>query len=283
MYKPSQNTTINVKNKILDVADPIIMGIVNLTPDSFFDGGQYNIHEKALKRASQLLKEGATILDVGAYSSRPGAFVVDEEEELERLIPFIERLVEAHPDVIISVDTFRALVAQRAIEAGASIVNDISGGTLDPLMFEIVGKLQVPYVLMHMRGTPETMQDLTEYEDFMGEISAYFIDKIKELRKHGVKDIILDPGFGFAKTIKQNYELLGRVDELLAFGLPILGALSRKSMIYKVLGTDPKHALNGTTALNTILLMKGVNIIRVHDIVEAKEITLLIRKLKESF
>lgn len=283
MYKPSQNTTINVKNKILDVADPIIMGIVNLTPDSFFDGGQYNIHEKALKRASQLLKEGATILDVGAYSSRPGAFVVDEEEELERLIPFIERLVEAHPDVIISVDTFRALVAQRAIEAGASIVNDISGGTLDPLMFEIVGKLQVPYVLMHMRGTPETMQDLTEYEDFMGEISAYFIDKIKELRKHGVKDIILDPGFGFAKTIKQNYELLGRVDELLAFGLPILGALSRKSMIYKVLGIDPKHALNGTTALNTILLMKGVNIIRVHDIVEAKEITLLIRKLKESF
>src|SRR5690606_13261351 len=283
MYKPSQNTTINVKNKILDVADPIIMGIVNLTPDSFFDGGQYNIHEKALKRASQLLKEGATILDVGAYSSRPGAFVVDEEEELERLIPFIERLVEAHPDVIISVDTFRALVAQRAIEAGASIVNDISGGTLDPLMFEIVGKLQVPYVLMHMRGTPETMQDLTEYEDFMGEISAYFIDKIKELRKHGVKDTILDPGFGFAKTIKQNYELLGRVDELLAFGLPILGALSRKSMIYKVLGTDPKHALNGTTALNTILLMKGVNIIRVHDIVEAKEITLLIRKLKESF
>lgn len=283
MYKTPQNTTINVKNKILDVANPVIMGIINLTPDSFFDGGQYNIHEKALERADQLLKEGASILDIGAYSSRPGAFVVNEEDELERLIPFIKKLVEAHPDVIISVDTFRALVAQRAIEAGASIINDISGGSLDPLMFETVGKLQVPYVLMHMRGTPETMQTLTEYEDLVGEISTYFIGQIEKLRKQGVKDIILDPGFGFAKTIKQNYELLSRFEELLAFDLPLLGALSRKSMIYKVLKTDPQHALNGTTALNTILLMKGVNILRVHDVIEAKEVTLLIRKLKESF
>jgi dihydropteroate synthase len=283
MCKPSQNTTINVKNKILDVADPVIMGIINLTPDSFFDGGQYNVHEKALERAGQLLKEGATILDVGAYSSRPGAFVVNEEEELERLIPFIKKLIGIHPDAIISVDTFRALVAEKAIEAGASIINDISGGSLDPLMFETAGKLKVPYILMHMRGTPETMQTLTKYEDLVGEMCTYFIDRIAKLRKCGVKDIILDPGFGFAKTIEQNYELLGRFDEFLSLKLPLLGALSRKSMIYKVLETDAKHALNGTTALNIILLMKGANILRVHDIIEAKEVTLLIKKLKESF
>jgi dihydropteroate synthase len=283
MYKLSQNTTINVKNKILDVANPVIMGIVNLTPDSFFDGGQYNSHEKGLERAELILKEGADILDIGAYSSRPGALVVSEEEELARLIPFIEKLVEIYPNVIISVDTFRALVAKRAIEAGASIINDISGGSLDPLMFETVGKLKVPYVLMHMRGTPETMQSLTEYENLVGDISTYFIDKIKELRKYGVKDIILDPGFGFSKTINQNYELLGHFEEFRSFELPLLGALSRKSMIYKVLKTDPKYALNGTTALNTILLIKGANILRVHDVMEAKEVVLLIKRLKENF
>jgi dihydropteroate synthase len=282
MNKQAQNTTINVNNKVLDLADPLIMGIINLTPDSFFDGGRYNAHEKALERADMLLKEGASILDVGAYSSRPGALEVTEEEEVDRLVPFIERLTKIHPDVIISVDTFRSLVAEKAIKAGASMVNDISGGSLDTNMFEMVGKLKVPYILMHMRGTPKTMQSLTEYEDIIADMCAYFISRIQTLREYGVKDIIIDPGFGFSKTIAQNYELLSRFDEFLSLQLPLLGAISRKSMIYKVLETNPDHALNGTTVLNTILLLKGANIIRVHDIIEAKEVTLLVKKLKEN-
>jgi dihydropteroate synthase len=282
MNKQAQNTTINVNNKILDLADPQIMGIINLTPDSFFDGGRYNVHEKALERADLLLKEGAGILDVGAYSSRPGALEVSEQEEIDRLIPFIENLKKVHPDAVISVDTFRALVAKKAIEAGASLINDISGGSLDSNMFETVGKLQVPYILMHMRGTPETMQSLTEYEDIIADISTYFISRIQKLREFGVKDIILDPGFGFSKTIEQNYELLDRFNEFLPLQLPLLGAISRKSMIYKVLKTNPNHALNGTTILNTILLLKGANIIRVHDVIQAKEVTLLVKKLKEN-
>lgn len=282
MNKVVQNTTINVKNKIMDLEIPIIMGIINLTPDSFYDGGKYNVHEKGLERASQLLKEGASILDIGAYSSRPGAMAITEEEELERLIPFIEKLVKFHPEVVISVDTFRANVAEKAVLAGASIINDVSGGSLDSRMFESVGKLQVPYILMHMRGTPETMQLMTDYDDLIADISAYFICKIGELRSFGVKDIILDLGFGFAKTVEQNYKLLNHFEDFLALGLPVLGAVSRKSMIYRVLDNQAKDALNGTTALNAILLMKGANIIRVHDVLEAKEVALLITKLKEN-
>lgn len=281
MSKTSRNTTINLQNRVLDLSKPQIMGIINLTPDSFFDGGKYNIDDKALVRASQLLNQGASILDIGAYSSRPGAAEVDEEEELERLIPFIIKLIKIHPNVIISVDTFRAKVAEKAIDAGASLINDISGGTLDLEMFKTVGKLQVPYILMHMRGTPETMQQFTNYEDIVADIGAYFIERIGELRKHGVKDIILDIGFGFAKTIEQNYELLNRFEEFSYFNLPLLGAISRKSMIYRVLGTGPENGLNGTTVLNTILLLKGANILRVHDVVEAKEVALLINNLKE--
>lgn len=281
MNKSIQNTTIEVKNRILDVSIPQIMGIINLTPDSFFDGGHYNSCEKALERADRLLKEGATILDIGAYSSRPGAAEITEEEELDRLIPFIKKVVEIYPDVILSVDTFRAVVAEKAIEAGASIINDVSGGGLDSEMFETVGKLKVPYILMHMRGKPETMQLLTDYEDIVGDICTYFIERISKLRSYGVKDIILDPGFGFAKTIEQNYELLNRFDEFLALGLPLLGAVSRKSMIYRCLHLGPDQALNGTTVLNTILLMKGANILRVHDVVEAKEAALLVSKLNE--
>lgn len=282
MNKVVQSTTINVKNKIMDLEIPRIMGIINLTPDSFYDGGKYNTHEEGLERASQLLKEGASILDVGAYSSRPGALAITEEEELERLIPFIEKLVKLHPEVVISVDTFRANVAEEAVLAGASIINDVSGGTLDLKMFETVGRLQVPYILMHMRGTPETMQSMTDYEDLIADISDYFISKIDELRSFGVKDIILDLGFGFAKTVEQNYKLLNHFEDFLALGLPVLGAISRKSMIYRVLGNQAKDALNGTTALNAILLMKGANIIRVHDVVEAKEVALLVNKLKEN-
>ena len=282
MKKALQSTTINVKNKILDLEIPRIMGIINLTPDSFYDGGKYTIHEKGLERASQLLMDGASILDIGAYSSRPGALPVTEEEELERLIPFIEKLVKLHPEVVISVDTFRATVAEKAIFAGASIINDISGGSLDAKMFETVGELQVPYVLMHMRGTPETMQSMTDYDDLIADIFAYFILKIAELRRYGVKDIILDLGFGFAKTVEQNYKLLNHCESFLSLGLPVLGAVSRKSIIYRVLGNQAQDALNGTTALNTILVMKGVNIIRVHDVLEAKEVALLVTKLKEN-
>lgn len=282
MNKALQSTTINVKNKLIDLDIPQIMGIINLTPDSFYDGGKYNVHEKGLERAGQLLKDGASILDIGAYSSRPGALAITEEEELARLIPFIEKLIVRHPGVVISVDTFRASVAERAILAGASIINDVSGGTLDSKMFETVGELQVPYILMHMRGTPETMQSMTDYEDLIADIVSYFIYKVAELRKFGVKDIILDLGFGFSKTVEQNYKLLHHFDEFFALGLPILGALSRKSMIYRVLGSKPEQALNGTTVLNTILLMKGANIIRVHDVIEAKEVALLVNKLKEN-
>lgn len=282
MNKLVQSTTINTKNKILELIKPQIMGIINLTPDSFFDGGHYNAHEQALERADRLLKEGASILDIGAYSSRPGADVVTEEKELERLIPFIEQVVRMHPDVVLSVDTFRAKVAEKAIEAGASMINDVSGGSLDPRMFATVGKLNVPYVLMHMRGTPETMQSMTDYDDMVADMMTYFIDRIAQLREYGVKDIILDLGFGFAKTADQNYQLLNRFDEFSVFGLPLLGALSRKSMIYTTLGTGPAQALNGTTVLNTILLTKGANIIRVHDVIEAKEVALLVNKLKKN-
>lgn len=277
-----QNTTINVKNKILAVSHPQIMGIINLTPDSFFDGGHYLEQEHGLARAHQLLDEGASILDVGAYSSRPGAEVVSEQEELDRMIPFIKALVKQHPEVIVSVDTFRAKVAEQAIEAGSSLINDVSGGSLDPEMFATVGRLKVPYVLMHMRGTPETMQALTQYEDLVAEMMSYFIERIAQLREHGVKDIILDLGFGFAKTTDQNYQLLNHFEEFAALGLPLLGALSRKSMIYGPLKSSPEFALNGTTVLNTILLLKGANIIRVHDVIEAKEVVLLINKLKEN-
>lgn len=279
MNKINPYTAINVKNRILDLSIPQVMGIINLTPDSFYDGGTYNAFDKALEHAESLLNAGATILDVGAYSTRPGAQAISEDEERERLLPFIERVVGFHEDVIVSVDTFRAGVARDAIRAGACIVNDVSGGSLDSEMFATVAELQVPYILMHMRGTSTTMQSLTDYDDLIADICTYFIERIGLLRALGVKDIILDPGFGFAKTLKQNYELLNRFDEFLALDLPLLGALSRKSMIYRMLKSVPAEALNGTTVLNTVLLMKGASILRVHDVVEAKEVVLLIEKL----
>lgn len=279
MNKINPYTAINVKNRILDLSIPQVMGIINLTPDSFYDGGTYNAFDKALEHAESLLNAGATILDVGAYSTRPGAQAISEDEECERLLPFIERVVGFHEDVIVSVDTFRARVARDAIRAGACIVNDVSGGSLDSEMFATVAELQVPYILMHMRGTSTTMQSLTDYDDLIADICTYFIERIGSLRALGVKDIILDPGFGFAKTLKQNYELLNRFDEFLALDLPLLGALSRKSMIYRMLKSVPAEALNGTTVLNTVLLMKGASILRVHDVVEAKEVVLLIEKL----
>jgi len=257
------------------------MGIINITPDSFFDGGRYLQTDRALLHADKLLREGADILDIGAYSSRPNAADISEEEEINRLIPFVELLKKEHPECVISVDTFRSKVAEVAVQHGAHIVNDISGGSLDVNMFETVGRLQVPYILMHMRGTPRNMQMLTQYEDVVTDICSYFADRINKLRYFGVKDIVLDPGPGFAKTIEQNFEVLNRFSEFGIFGLPLLGAVSRKSLIYNALGVSSKDALNGTTVLNSILILNGAKILRVHDVKEAKETILLIKKLKE--
>lgn len=251
---------------------PLIMGILNVTPDSFFDGGQHSTLEAASKKAEQLINQGADILDIGAYSSRPGAPLIAIQEEIDRALPIIEYLTKNYPDTLLSIDTFRAEVAEAAIGAGAHIINDISGGNLDENMFDMVAKLQVPYILMHMRGTPETMQQLTDYGDIVEDIAVYFGERIAQLRALGVKDIILDPGFGFSKTIAQNYELLHRVDEFHYLGLPILGGISRKSMIYKKLEITPQESLSATTALNTVLLQKGVQLLRVHDVLEAKQL-----------
>ncbi|WP_447766396.1 dihydropteroate synthase [Sphingobacterium faecium] len=264
--------SINLKGQIMTFDRPIIMGILNVTPDSFFDGGQNNTIEQIIIQTRKLLEEGADIIDIGAYSSRPGAALISSQEELDRALPAIAALVSTFPDAILSIDTFRADVAEACIHAGVHLINDVSGGTIDPLMFETVAKLQVPYILMHMRGIPENMQQLTAYQDIVTDVATYFGQKIAALRKLGVKDIILDPGYGFAKTIEQNYELLHRVDELHYFGLPLLGGISRKSMIYKKLGITPQEALNGTTALHTLLLSKGVQLLRVHDVKEAKQI-----------
>lgn len=252
---------------------PVIMGILNVTPDSFFDGGQNNKNiEKILLKTQELLDAGADIIDIGAYSSRPGAALITSQEELDRALPSVKAIAKTFPDAILSIDTFRADVAAACVHAGVHIINDVSGGSIDPEMFPTVAKLQVPYILMHMRGIPENMQQLTAYQDIVTDVATYFGEKIATLRKLGVKDIILDPGYGFAKTIEQNYELLYRIDELHYYGLPILGGISRKSMIYKKLGLTPQEALNGTTVLNTLLLSKGVQLLRVHDVKEAKQI-----------
>ena len=273
---PHPCQSINIKGQLMTFEKPKIMGILNVTPDSFFDGGRHNSVDKALKRVLQIYNEGADIIDVGASSSRPGAAPISAQEEIDRALPVIEQIVENFPLIPISIDTFRADVAKAAIQAGAGIVNDIAGGRLDQEMFQTVADLQVPYILMHMRGTPETMQQLTTYEDVVTDVAIDLGDKISSLRSLGVKDIILDPGFGFAKTIAQNYELLLRIDELHYHRLPLLGGISRKSMIYKKLGIAPEQSLNSTTILNTLLLDRGVQLLRVHDVKEAKEIVNLL-------
>lgn len=264
--------SILVGGKLITFEKPVIMGILNVTPDSFYDGGDNTTVEKALEKAQNLLQEGAQILDIGAYSSRPGAPLISSQEEMDRALPPIKAIRNAFPEAILSIDTFRADVAAEAIDAGVHIINDVSGGTLDEEMFATVAKYQVPYILMHMRGTPEDMQQQTEYSDIVTDVATFLGAAVAQLRDLGVKDIILDPGFGFAKTVDQNYELLYRVDELHHFGLPILGGISRKSMIYKKLGITAQEALNGTTALNTLLLERGVQILRVHDVAEAKQL-----------
>lgn len=266
-----QKLTLNVRGALIDLSKPKIMGILNLTPDSFYDGGKNNSPGKALKKTALLLSEGADLIDLGAYSSRPGAEHISEKEEYDRLIPVIKSISKEFPDAILSIDTFRSGIAKAAIGEGADMINDISAGDLDPKMFQTIADLKVPYILMHMRGTPQTMSLKTEYKDIMPEVCHYFALRIQQLKELGIKDMIVDPGFGFAKTREQSYELLAKLELLKLTGHPVLAALSRKSMIYKLLDSDAANALNGTSVANTIALMKGANILRVHDVKEAAE------------
>jgi dihydropteroate synthase len=266
-----KKATINAGGKLIELSTPKVMGIINITPDSFYAGSRKTNVAEVLLQAEKMLNEGATFLDLGAYSSRPGAADVSEQEETDRLLPAVEAIAANYPDAVISVDTFRSCVAEAAVKGGAHIINDISGGGLDENMFATVARLQVPYILMHMKGNPQTMQQLASYEDVFAEVFDYFIQKIYHLKQLGVHDIILDPGFGFAKKPEHSYELMGRMDEFNRLQLPVLAGISRKKMIYGLLSITAEEALNGTTALNTIALMKGANILRVHDVKEAIE------------
>ena len=272
--------SLNVRGHLLDLSKPQVMGILNVTPDSFYAESRMKTEEAITRRVRQIVEEGGSMIDVGAYSSRPGADDVSADEEMARLKRGMKIVREEAPEIPVSVDTFRADVAKMCIEElGADIINDISGGELDKEMFHTVAKLGVPYILMHMKGTPQTMQEAPHYDDLMKEVMLYFSEKIQQLRDLGQKDIILDPGYGFAKTLDHNYELLVHQEMLSIFELPLLVGVSRKSMIYKLLGCTPDEALNGTTALNTIALQKGASILRVHDVKEAVEVVRIVTKL----
>lgn len=279
--KIPSNYSINCRGRLLTFNRPMVMGILNITPNSFFDGGQHNSRKEAVLQTERMLNEGADIIDIGAYSSQPNADFVTAKTETERLLPVIDELIKNFPDIILSVDTFRAEVAQQAIDHGVSIINDISGGSLDDQMFAVAAKNQVPYIMMHMRGTPQNMQQKTDYKELTKEVVQYFSTKINQAYEAGVKDIVIDPGFGFSKTIEQNYELLREMELLQHLEVPILVGISRKSMIYKYLDIKPTDALNGTSILNTMALMKGANILRVHDVKEAVECVKLTQKTYE--
>ncbi len=276
----NRKVTLNSKGKGIELSHPQVMAILNITPDSFYSQSRISSIDQALKTTENFLNEGASLIDVGAYSSRPGALDVSTDEELSRLLPVVEALAKTFPELIISIDTFRAKVADEAITAGAHLINDIAAGALDPLMFETVARLQVPYIMMHMKGTPQNMQLDPHYNNVSLEVDAYFEEKIKTLRNLGVKDLIIDPGFGFAKNVSHNYQLLQQLPSLTHFELPILVGFSRKSMITKVLNIKAADALNGTSVLNTIALMKGASILRVHDVKEAVECIKLIEQLQ---
>lgn len=271
MIKRSQSITINVGGRLVSFDEPQVMGILNVTPDSFFATSRCRSEGEIRQRVCQIRQEGATMVDIGAYSSRPGAEDVSKEEELRRLLPAIDIVREEWPEAVVSVDTFRAEVARKAVEAGADIVNDISGGEMDREMFSAVSELHVPYILMHMQGTPKDMQVEPKYENLMCEVFRSLGERVEALHEMGVADIILDPGFGFGKTMTQNYEMMARLEEFRLLGCPLLVGVSRKSMIYRLLNTMPEESLNGTTALNMIALMKGADILRVHDVKEAVE------------
>ena len=272
--------TINCKGKLIDLTVPKVMGILNVTPNSFFDGGKYKKESEILSQVEKMIRDGATFIDIGAYSSKPNAELVSVEEELSRIIPVVDLILQHFPETLISIDTFRSEVAQACIEKGAAMINDIAAGNLDSKMLEIIAKYNVPYIMMHMRGTPQTMQSLTDYQDIVKEMLYYFSTKIASARSLGINDLIVDPGFGFAKTLDQNYEILKHLDLFDMLELPLLVGVSRKSMVYKPLNSSAGEALNGTTVLNTIALTKGAKILRVHDVKEAVETVQLLNKIK---
>ncbi|RCW92041.1 dihydropteroate synthase [Winogradskyella arenosi] len=271
--------TINCKGQLIDLTTPKVMGILNVTPDSFFDGGKYKAPDQLLAQVEQMLNAGATFIDLGGYSSRPNADSVSEAEELARVIPVIQLILDHFPETLISIDTFRSTVAKESISVGAALVNDISAGKLDNTMLATVGALGVPYVMMHMKGDPKTMQQQTEYRDLVKDLLSYFAERIAAARQENIVDLIIDPGFGFAKTRAQNFELLNTLELLQLTDLPLLAGLSRKSMIYKTLNNTPHTALNGTTALHMVALQKGAKILRAHDVKEAMECITLYHNL----
>ena len=271
---------INCKGSLIDLSHPKVMGIINITPDSFYTGSRFESEKEILMQAERMLTEGATFLDLGAYSSRPGADDISVEEELNRMLPAIELILKEFPEAIISVDTFRSEVASKSIRAGAAMINDISAGKLDEKMLSVVAENQVPYIMMHMKGTPQSMKDLNQYEDLVSEVLFYFSERIRAARELGINDIIIDPGFGFAKNIDQNFELLSKLELFNNLELSLLAGVSRKSMIWKKLNISATEALNGTSVLNTAALLKGANILRVHDVKEAVECIKLTRELR---
>jgi dihydropteroate synthase len=273
--------TINCNGKLIDLTIPKVMGILNLTPDSFYDGGKYSSQKEILLHTEKMLIEGASFIDIGAYSSRPGARDISEDEELKRVLPNIEIIVREFPEILISIDTFRSKVADRCVSAGACMVNDISGGNLDENMFDTISKLQVPYIIMHMQGTPQTMQKNIMYENLINDILYFLSEKISQLKILDVNDIIIDVGFGFGKTLDQNYELLQKLDLFKSLDLPILTGISRKSMLYKYLDINVVESLNATTTANTLAILQGANVLRVHDVKEAVEAVKIVHKTKD--
>lgn len=263
--------SLNCNGTLVDLTSPKVMGILNITPDSFFDGGKYNNPAAIISQTEKMLVEGATFIDIGAYSSRPGAKHISEQEELDRILPVVKTLIKEFPEILISIDTFRSSIAEKCIESGACIINDISAGSMDSAMFKTIAKLQVPYIIMHMHGTPQNMQANPTYKNVVTDILYYFSEKIYELRALGVNDIIADVGFGFGKTMEQNYTLLKNLELFQSLEVPLLTGVSRKSMLYKPLEITPEKALNATTVANTIALLNGTTILRVHDVKEAVE------------
>jgi dihydropteroate synthase len=279
----STNKTLNINGRLLDLSKPRVMGILNVTPDSFYDGARYSTEKEILAQTEKMLAEGATFIDVGGHSTKPGASEISEQEELERVVSTIKLLAKNFSEISISVDTFRAAVAKAAVTEGAVIINDVSGGHLDPKMFETVASLQVPYILMHMRGNPQTMMAQNSYNNLLTDITDYFHHRLYALNQLGIKDVMIDPGFGFAKNIRQNFELLHHLEYFKILLRPMVVGISRKSMIWKTLNTTAEEALNGTTSLNTIAILKGASILRVHDVKEAMEVIKLCSHIDSSF
>jgi dihydropteroate synthase len=271
--------TINCKGQLIDLSRPKVMGILNVTSDSFYDGGRFTADKEILLQVEKMLQEGATFIDIGGQSSKPNAQLVSVDEELTRVVTVVDLILKNFPQAILSIDTFNSKVAKLCIENGAAIINDISAGMLDNKMMETVAQLQIPYIMMHMQGTPQTMQKLTNYDNLMKEILFYFSERVAKARSLGINDLIVDPGFGFAKTIDQNFDLLSKLELMQMLALPILVGVSRKSMIYKTLESTSENALNGTSVLNTLALTKGAKILRVHDVKEAMECVKLYSKI----